>query len=57
MVEAARAAGLGDARWFAGKEEAASAVAGELQPGDFVLVKASRSQEFESILPLLEGRE
>jgi UDP-N-acetylmuramoyl-tripeptide--D-alanyl-D-alanine ligase len=55
LAEAARAAGHADVRWFATKEEAAAEVAGMLGAGDFVLVKASRGEEFETILPLLEG--
>jgi UDP-N-acetylmuramoyl-tripeptide--D-alanyl-D-alanine ligase len=55
LAEAARAAGHADVRWFATKEEAAAEVAGMLEAGDFVLVKASRGEEFETILPLLEG--
>jgi len=55
LAESARVSGLGDVRWFATKEDAAAAVAALLLPGDYVLVKASRGEEFESILPLLEG--
>jgi UDP-N-acetylmuramoyl-tripeptide--D-alanyl-D-alanine ligase len=55
-VETAKTSGLEDATWFADKQEAAAAVRTRLASGDFVLVKASRSQAFETILPLLEGR-
>jgi len=55
MVEAARRAGLSDAAWYAEKDEAARAVATALRAEDHVLVKASRSQAFETILPVLEG--
>jgi UDP-N-acetylmuramoyl-tripeptide--D-alanyl-D-alanine ligase len=55
LVEEARAAGLADARWYASKDEAAAAVRAMLHDGDYVLVKASRSQAFETIIPLLEG--
>ena len=55
LVDAARKAGLADARWFATKEAAAEYVRRLLLPGDTVLVKASRSQAFETILPLLEA--
>lgn len=55
MVEAARAAGLADAHWFASKDEAAAELAGLLHEGDHVLVKASRSQAFETVIPLLES--
>lgn len=56
-VEEARAAGLAKATWYADKAEAARAVRAILESGDHVLVKASRSQEFETVLPVLEGRE
>ena len=55
LFEAAQEAGHRDVRWFETKEEAAQAVAAELRAGDFVLVKASRGEAFEDILPLLEG--
>jgi UDP-N-acetylmuramoyl-tripeptide--D-alanyl-D-alanine ligase len=55
MVEAARAAGMRDARWFATKDEAAAAISSELRAGDHVLVKGSRSEALETILPVLEG--
>jgi UDP-N-acetylmuramoyl-tripeptide--D-alanyl-D-alanine ligase len=55
MVEAAHAAGLAAAYWFEDKREAAVAVRERLAIGDTVLVKASRSQEFETIIPFLEG--
>jgi len=54
MAAAARDAGHSDVRWFATKEEAAAEVAALLQPGDYVLVKASRGEAFETILPVLE---
>ena len=55
LADSARASGLDDVRWFATKEEAAGSVASLLLAGDYVLVKASRGEEFETILPLLEG--
>jgi UDP-N-acetylmuramyl pentapeptide synthase len=55
MVEAAREGGLAAATWYGEKDEAARAVAHELRAEDHVLVKASRSQAFETILPILEG--
>jgi len=55
LVEAAREAGLAEARWFSSKDEAAAAVKARLRPGDTVLLKASRSQEFETLIPLLEA--
>jgi UDP-N-acetylmuramoyl-tripeptide--D-alanyl-D-alanine ligase len=55
MAEAATGAGLGDVRWFETKEEAGACVAELLQDGDYVLVKASRGEAFETLLPMLEG--
>ena len=40
-------------RWFETKEEAAAAVAGLLGDGVTVLVKASRGEAFETLLPVL----
>lgn len=54
-VDEAKAAGLANATWYDDKDEAAQAVASILREGDHVLVKASRSQEFETLLPVLEG--
>ncbi|MCC6268221.1 MAG: UDP-N-acetylmuramoyl-tripeptide--D-alanyl-D-alanine ligase [Dehalococcoidia bacterium] len=54
LAEAARATGHGDVRWFETKEEAAAAVAAIIEPGDYVLVKASRGEAFETILHVLE---
>lgn len=55
LAEEARAGGLGEARWFARAEDAAAFAAGIARAGDHVLVKASRGQAFERLLPLLEG--
>ena len=55
LVEEARAGGLRECRWFERKEDAASFAAGLLREGDHVLVKASRGQAFERLIPLLEG--
>jgi UDP-N-acetylmuramoyl-tripeptide--D-alanyl-D-alanine ligase len=55
LVESARKNGLQRARWFEAREEAASWIQGQLSPGDHVLIKASRSQAFERIVPLLEA--
>ena len=55
LVESARAAGLREATWFAEKDEAAAAVKAMLLAGDSVLLKASRSQEFETLIPALEA--
>lgn len=53
LADAARHAGHGDVRWFETKEEAAAAVAGLLGEGVTVLVKASRGEAFETLLPVL----
>ncbi|MFN0094816.1 MAG: UDP-N-acetylmuramoyl-tripeptide--D-alanyl-D-alanine ligase [Dehalococcoidia bacterium] len=47
----------GEARveWYATKEEAAGALAAQLRSGDVVLVKGSRSEALETVLPLLEA--
>jgi len=55
LVEAARKHGLARARWFESREEAASWIQAQLGAGDNVLIKASRSQAFERIVPLLEA--
>jgi UDP-N-acetylmuramoyl-tripeptide--D-alanyl-D-alanine ligase len=55
MVDAARSAGLAEAHWFESKDDAAAFVRASMRAGDTVLVKASRSQAFEEILPVLEG--
>ena len=55
LAAAAREAGLEDAQWFATKDEAARALARQLREGDTVLVKGSRSEALESIIPVLEG--
>lgn len=55
LAEEARAGGLGEARWFARAEDAAAFVADMAGAGDHVLVKASRGQAFERLMPLLEG--
>lgn len=55
LAEAAGGAGLSDIHWFATKDEAAWFLRDQLQRGDYVLVKASRGEAFETIVPLLEG--
>jgi UDP-N-acetylmuramoyl-tripeptide--D-alanyl-D-alanine ligase len=57
LADAAREAGLGDVRWFESKDEAAAEVVREMRSGDIVLVKASRGEALETVLPLLEGAE
>ena len=56
LVEEARAGGLGASHWFETKDEAAAFAAGLPGEGDHVLVKASRGQAFEELIPVLEGR-
>ncbi|MFO1378740.1 MAG: UDP-N-acetylmuramoyl-tripeptide--D-alanyl-D-alanine ligase [Steroidobacteraceae bacterium] len=53
LAGAAREAGHADVRWFETKDEAARDAAGLLGEGVTVLVKASRGEAFETILPLL----
>ncbi|MCC7364886.1 MAG: UDP-N-acetylmuramoyl-tripeptide--D-alanyl-D-alanine ligase [Dehalococcoidia bacterium] len=55
LAAAAREAGLEDAQWFESKEDAAASLARHLRAGDTVLVKGSRSEALETILPVLEG--
>ena len=56
VVEEALAAGLSESHWFATKDEAAAFAAGLAGDGDHILVKASRGQAFEELIPVLEGR-
>ncbi len=55
IVDEAQEAGLDQACWFETKEEAASAIREQLREGDWVLVKGSRSEALETIIPVLEG--
>jgi UDP-N-acetylmuramoyl-tripeptide--D-alanyl-D-alanine ligase len=55
LAESARQAGHPDVRWFETKEEGANEVVKELREGTVVLVKASRGEAFETILPLLQA--
>lgn len=55
LAEAAGAHGLNDVHWFGTKHEAAAFVRSQMRRGDYVLVKASRGEAFETILPILEG--
>ncbi len=55
LIDAARDAGAEKASWYATKDEAAAAVHRELRPGDYVLVKGSRSEALETVLPVLRG--
>jgi UDP-N-acetylmuramoyl-tripeptide--D-alanyl-D-alanine ligase len=55
LAEAARAAGHPDVRWFPTRDEAAAEAAAILRDGDVVLVKASRGEAFEAVIPVLEA--
>ncbi len=55
LVNAAHAAGLNDIHWFEEKDEAAAFAVTRLTPEATVLIKASRSQAFETLIPILEG--
>ena len=55
LVREAQRAGLREARWFETKEAAAERAAELLSCGDHILVKASRSQALETVIPTLEG--
>jgi UDP-N-acetylmuramoyl-tripeptide--D-alanyl-D-alanine ligase len=56
LADAARAGGLAETHWFETKEEAAACLASGLRAGDIVLVKGSRSEALETVLPFLEGQ-
>jgi UDP-N-acetylmuramoyl-tripeptide--D-alanyl-D-alanine ligase len=51
--EAARQAGHGSVSFWDSKEEAAQDLRQRLEPGDVVLLKASRAMALETVLPLL----
>ena len=53
LYEAARAAGPAEARFLASAHEAAPILRDELQPGDYLLVKASRAVALESVVDAL----
>jgi len=53
LFEAARAAGPAEVRFLASVEEATSTLRDELQPGDYLLVKASRAVALESVVDAL----
>jgi UDP-N-acetylmuramoyl-tripeptide--D-alanyl-D-alanine ligase len=55
LIDSAVAAGHRDAHWFADKDEAARLATSLLGPGCTLLLKASRSQAFETLLPVLLG--
>ncbi|MBI2766024.1 MAG: UDP-N-acetylmuramoyl-tripeptide--D-alanyl-D-alanine ligase [Chloroflexi bacterium] len=54
VADSAREAGLAESHWFAAKEDAAEFIAAHLREGDTVLVKGSRSEALETVIPLLE---
>lgn len=56
LAEAARRAGLAEVRPVASAREAAEALAGELRPGDHLLVKASRALALETVVDALVAR-
>jgi UDP-N-acetylmuramyl pentapeptide synthase len=58
IAEGARAAGMAPAAtpWFARMEDLAAYLAGEVQRGDVVLLKASRCVRLEEILALVDVR-
>jgi UDP-N-acetylmuramoyl-tripeptide--D-alanyl-D-alanine ligase len=53
LYEAARAAGPAEVRFLASTQEAAPILRDELQPGDYLLVKASRAVALESVVDAL----
>ena len=53
LADAARAGGHDNVHWFASKDEAAAEAARLIREGDTVLVKGSRSEELETVLPFL----
>ncbi len=53
LYEAARAAGPAEVRFLASTQEAAPTLLDELQPGDYLLVKASRAVALESVVEAL----
>ena len=53
LYEAARAAGPAEVRFLASTQEVAPILRDELQPGDYLLVKASRAVALESVVDAL----
>jgi UDP-N-acetylmuramoyl-tripeptide--D-alanyl-D-alanine ligase len=53
LAAGAREAGHPDVRWFASRDEAAAEARDLLGDGDTILVKGSRSEELEQVLPML----
>ncbi|MFQ6019911.1 MAG: glutamate ligase domain-containing protein [Dehalococcoidia bacterium] len=56
MAEAAVAAGLRQVRVFGSKRDVVAALQGELRPGDYLLVKASRALALETVVEELRAR-
>jgi UDP-N-acetylmuramoyl-tripeptide--D-alanyl-D-alanine ligase len=56
LVEGAREAGIGEARFFETSEEAAAALASEIRAGDLVLVKGSRGVQTDKAVKMLRDR-
>jgi UDP-N-acetylmuramoyl-tripeptide--D-alanyl-D-alanine ligase len=56
IVNGALGAGLRAARFFASSEDAAAAIIDEVQEGDLILVKGSRSVETDKVVKALKLR-
>jgi UDP-N-acetylmuramoyl-tripeptide--D-alanyl-D-alanine ligase len=56
MVEGARAAGLTRAVFFESSEEVAAILPGEIEAGDLILIKGSRSVETDKVVSALRER-
>lgn len=56
LYEAARTAGAAEARFLVSSQEAEPILRDELQPGDYLLVKASRAVALESVVDALVAR-
>ncbi len=55
LIDEARESGMESACWFETKDAAAAALAKQLREGDHILVKGSRSEALETVLPLFEA--
>ena len=56
IFEEAKKTGHKDVHWFNTKESALKELLKELMPGDIVLLKGSRSEELESLIPKIEAK-
>ena len=56
IFEEAKQTGHKDVYWFNNKESALQALLKELTSGDIILLKGSRSEELESLIPKLEAK-